>query len=95
MTEKNIIDDISQYTKNITKKNIKLILNSLFQYVIKEIISTKRIKISNFGSFILKKYKSKKGCNPNNPEIEINIPERWIIKFQPSKNLKDKLLSKK
>ena len=95
MTEKNIIDDISQYTKNITKKNIKLILNSLFQYVIKEIMSTKRIKINNFGSFILKKHKSKKGRNPNNPEIEINIPERWIIKFQPSKNLKDKLLSKK
>ena len=48
----------------------------------------KKVKISKFGTFILRKKKERIGRNPKTKESKI-ISERNVILFKPSKELKN------
>ena len=50
----------------------------------------KKVKIPNFGSFILRNKKSRIGRNPKTLEKKI-ITERNVVLFRPSKELKNEL----
>ncbi|MCP5046930.1 MAG: hypothetical protein GY940_07140, partial [bacterium] len=47
-----------------------------------------KVVFSNFGTFKVIQRREKRVINPNNKE-KIVIPSRKIVKFLPSKNLKD------
>ena len=53
----------------------------------------KKVKISNFGTFLLKRKKERIGRNPKTKEKKI-ISERNIISFKASKELKKYLNNK-
>jgi len=48
----------------------------------------KKIKISNFGTFTIRKKKTRIGRNPKTKEEKM-ISARNVILFKPSKNFKD------
>ncbi|MAH81327.1 MAG: hypothetical protein CMP39_06635 [Rickettsiales bacterium] len=60
---------------------VNLIVNSLSE----SILNKKRVNLVNFGSFIIKKHKEKKGRNPQNGENLI-LPERLAFFFKVSGN---------
>ena len=49
------------------------------------------IELRNFGVFEIKVRKSRKGRNPNKPEIEVAIPERVVVKFRAGKELRERI----
>ena len=53
-----------------------------------DLLKNKKVKISNFGTFILKKKNKRIGRNPKTKEEKI-ISERNVILFKPSKELKN------
>ncbi len=53
-----------------------------------QLAAGEKVVISNFGTFKVVERLQKKGINPNNKEKMV-IPERRIVKFLPSKNLKE------
>jgi nucleoid DNA-binding protein len=53
-----------------------------------QLAAGEKVVISNFGTFKVVERLQKKVINPNNKE-EMVIPERRIVKFLPSKNLKE------
>ena len=69
------------------KKISENLLEDLFQVILKNIISDKKVKISKFGTFILRKKNKRLGRNPKTKEEKI-ISERNVILFKPSKELK-------
>ena len=71
-----------------SKKVIENLLEDLLSIILSELIKNKKVKISNFGTFILKHKKSRIGRNPKTLEKKI-ITERNVISFKPSKNLKN------
>ena len=70
-----------------SKKISESILDDIFQILLKNIISEKKVKIAKFGTFILKKKNERIGRNPKTKEEKI-ISERNVILFKPSKELK-------
>ena len=51
------------------------------------------VELRNFGVFKIETRKERIGRNPKNPEVDIQIPERAVVKFRAGKEMKA-LLSK-
>ena len=88
--------------KNLTKKDLvnqvymqigfsKLISENLidefFSLIIKNLKNEKKLKISKFGTFLIRNKGSRIGRNPKTKE-EMNISERNVVLFKPSKEFK-------
>ena len=88
---------------NLTKKDLvnlvymqlgfsKLISENLIDDFLSTIVSNikseKKLKLSKFGTFELRKKKSRLGRNPKTKE-EKTISERKVVLFKPSKDFKD------
>ncbi len=73
-----------------SKKLIENILEDMFEILLKSLKEKGKVKISNFGTFILRYKKSRIGRNPKTKK-EAVISERNVILFKPSKFLKKKI----
>ena len=91
LTKKDIINSLYLqigYSKNVTEN----ILEDLFNIIFDELKKNGKVKISNFGTFTVRKKKSRIGRNPKTKEIK-TISERNVILFKPSKEFKKKINS--
>ena len=70
------------------KKIIDNIIEDFIDLIIHNLIKDKKVKISNFGTFFLKRKKSRIGRNPKTKEKKI-ITERNVITFKVSKEFKN------
>ena len=86
LTKKEIINSIYMQI-GFSKKISETLLEDIFQILIKNIISEKKVKISKFGTFVLRKKNKRIGRNPKTKEEKI-ISERNVILFKPSNELK-------
>ena len=86
LTKKEIINSIYMQL-GFSKKIIENLLEDFFLIILNELIINKKVKISNFGTFIIKNKKSRFGRNLKTMEIKI-IKERNVILFKPSKSFK-------
>ena len=71
-----------------SKKISETLLEDIFELILKNIISHKKVKIAKFGTFILRKKRQRIGRNPKTKEIKI-ISERNVILFKASKEFKN------
>ena len=86
LTKKNIINSVYMQI-GFSKKIIEEILNDIVILIIENIKEKKKLKITNFGTFILKEKKQRIGRNPKTKEEKI-INERNVVIFKPSKDFK-------
>ena len=86
LTKKEIINSI-YIQLGFSKKISEHLLEDFLSIILKELIINGKVKISNFGTFILRYKKSRIGRNPKTLEKKI-ISERNVILFKPSKELK-------
>ena len=89
LTKKDLINSIYLqigYSKNITEN----ILEDLFNIIFDQLKKNGKVKISNFGTFSVRKKNSRIGRNPKTKEIK-TISERNVILFKPSKIFKNKI----
>ena len=70
-----------------SKKVSENILEDLLSIILDELKINKKVKIPKFGTFILRHKNSRIGRNPKTMEKKL-IPERNVILFKPSKDLK-------
>jgi integration host factor subunit alpha len=87
LTKKELVNSI--YMQIGFSKQLSESLIEDFFYLISENLHTeKKIKISKFGTFTLRKKKPRIGRNPKTKEIK-NISERNVILFKASNEFKD------
>tara|TARA_A100001011_G_C13974959_1_gene700863 strand:- start:436 stop:732 length:297 start_codon:yes stop_codon:yes gene_type:complete len=86
LTKKEIINSIYMQI-GFSKKISETLLEDILELILKNIIQHKKVKISKFGTFILKRKKERLGRNPKTKEIK-KISERNVILFKPSKEFK-------
>jgi len=86
LTKKEIVNSIYMQI-GYSKKISETLLEDIFQIILKNIISEKKVKIAKFGTFKLRKKNQRIGRNPKTKEAKI-ISERNVILFKPSKELK-------
>ena len=93
LTKKDLVNSIYMqlgFSKQISGN----LLEEFLDLIIKNLNSEKKIKISNFGTFSIRKKKSRIGRNPKTKE-EKKISERNIVTFKPSKQFKKFVNSQK
>ena len=87
LTKKDLINSVYMqigFSKKISENLLESILDSL----IINLKKNKKIKISKFGTFSLRKKKSRIGRNPLTKEKKI-ISDRNVVLFNPSKEFKN------
>ena len=80
-------DEIAEYIYEefgLTKKDCTEIVNDIIEKIIQGLIDSDFVKIHNFGTFKLKRKRSRIGRNPKTKE-NVMIEERYIVSFKPSK----------
>ena len=86
LTKKEIIN--SKYMQlGFSKKICENLLEDFFSILLNELIENKKVKIANFGTFIVRFKKKRIGRNPKTLEEKI-ITERNVVLFKPSSDLK-------
>ena len=70
---------------NMTVDESITAVNLIIKSISKSILNKQKINLVNFGSFIIKKHKEKKGRNPQSGE-KLIIPERLAFFFKVSGN---------
>ena len=87
LTKKNIVNSIYMqigYPKKISENLLEDTLN----YITSNIINSKKLKLSNFGTFTFRAKKSRIGRNPKTKEKKI-ISNRNVVLFKASNKLKN------
>ena len=87
LTKKDLVNSIYMqlgFSKQISENLIDEFFQSIFDNLEKE----KILKLSKFGTFSIRKKKSRLGRNPKTKEEKI-ISERNVVLFKPSKEFKD------
>tara|TARA_Y100001970_G_C13470614_1_gene479480 strand:- start:162 stop:467 length:306 start_codon:yes stop_codon:yes gene_type:complete len=82
-------DDIAESLHNefgLTKKDCIIFVNDIIDIIIDGLETNGYVKIHNFGSFKIKRKKSRLGRNPKTKE-NVMIDERNVITFKASKNV--------
>jgi len=89
MTKADIFEKI-QKGIGLSKKESAEMVEAVFAIMKSTLESGENLKISGFGSFIVKQKKDRRGRNPQTGE-SITIETRRILTFKPSGVLKDEI----
>jgi integration host factor subunit beta len=87
MTKVDLIDEVSQVVE-MTRKDSEVIVEAIFDSVVKALRSGDKIEIRGFGSFRTRQRQSRIGRNPKTG-TRVEVPAKRIPYFKPSKELKD------
>ncbi len=86
LTKKDLVNIVYMqigFSKSISEN----LINEFFSLIITNLIQEKKLKISNFGTFSIRKKRSRIGRNPKTKEKKI-ISDRNVVLFKPSKDFK-------
>ena len=89
LTKKDLVNAIYMqvwFSKQITES----IVEEFFFIIISNLIKKKSVKISKFGTFLIRSKSSRIGRNPKTKE-EKEISKRDVVIFKPSKEFKELL----
>ena len=87
LTKKDIVNSLYMQI-GFSKKISENLLEDVLSNIIDNLKANKKVKISNFGTFSIRKKKSRLGRNPKTKEKKI-ISERNVVLFKASKELKE------
>jgi integration host factor subunit beta len=83
MTKADLIEEVSRLAE-LTRKDSEIIVETIFDSVVRSLRSGDKIEIRGFGSF----RKPRVGRNPKTG-ARVEVPAKKIPYFKPSKELKD------
>ena len=86
LTKKDLVNLVYMQI-GFSKKISESIIDDFFSLIVMNLQKEKKIKISNFGTFLVKTKNSRVGRNPKTKEKKI-ISKRNVILFKPSKDFK-------
>tara|TARA_B100000674_G_C37439856_1_gene733372 strand:+ start:111 stop:410 length:300 start_codon:yes stop_codon:yes gene_type:complete len=87
LTKKDLINSIYMQI-GFSKQISEILIDEFFNLIIINLQKEKKIKISNFGTFVIREKKTRIGRNPKTKEEKI-ISARNVVLFKPSKDFKD------
>jgi integration host factor subunit beta len=87
MTKADLIDEVSRLAE-LTRKDSEVIVETIFDSVVRSLRAGDKIEIRGFGSFRTRQRRPRVGRNPKTGE-RVEVPAKKIPFFKPSKELKD------
>jgi integration host factor subunit beta len=87
MTKAELIEEVSRAVE-MTQKDSEVIIEAIFDSVVRALRGGDKIEIRGFGSFRTRERPPRVGRNPNTG-ARVEVPAKRIPYFKPSKELKD------
>jgi integration host factor subunit beta len=87
MTKAELIEEVSRVIE-MTRKDSEVIVEAIFDSVVRALRTGDKIEIRGFGSFRTRQRQSRIGRNPKTG-TRVDVPAKRIPYFKPSKELKD------
>ena len=87
MTKAELIEEVSRVVE-MTRKDSEVIVEAIFDRVVRALRTGDKIEIRGFGSFRTRQRRGRVGRNPKTGE-KVEVPAKRIPFFKPSKELKD------
>jgi integration host factor subunit beta len=87
MTKTEVIEEVSRAVE-MTRKDSEVIVEVIFNSVVRALRDGERIEIRGFGSFRTRQRQARVGRNPKTG-ARVEVPAKRVPSFKPSKELKD------
>ena len=87
MTKADLIDEVSRAI-DMSRKDAEVIVETIFESIVKSLHAADKIEIRGFGSFRTRERRSRVGRNPKTG-ARVDVPPKRVPYFKPSKELKD------
>jgi integration host factor subunit beta len=87
MTKADLIEEVSRVVE-MTRKESEVIVEAIFDSIVKSLRAGDKIEIRGFGSFRIRQRKPRIGRNPKTG-TKVEVPAKKVPYFKPSKELRD------
>ena len=90
MTKSDLIERIAERNEHISKKDIEVVVNTIFNSMRDALVEGDRIEIRGLGSFSVKTREARDGRNPKTGE-SVALPIRRVPYFKVGKELRERV----
>lgn len=87
MTKADLVEEVIKVA-DLSKKQAEIIVNTVFREIIEALRHDDKIELRGFGSFRVRRRRSRQGRNPKTGD-RVDVPSKRIPYFKPGKELKD------
>lgn len=94
MTKSQLIEAVASKLQSVSKKDVEIIVDTIFSSMTDALTRDERIEIRGFGSFVSKKRDAREGRNPKTGE-KVSVPKKRTPFFTVGKEMKERVNSKK
>jgi nucleoid DNA-binding protein len=91
MTKRDLVVLISEET-GVVQQQVLDIVQKTLDHISDALAGGDTVELRNFGVFEVKVRKARIGRNPNQPETDLPIPRRAVVKFKPGKEMREAVL---
>ena len=88
MNKEILASEVTNKIEGSTKKDIKLVVETVFETIADALVAGEKVSIPGFGTFEVTDRAARKARNPQTGE-EIDVPASKAPKFKAAKALKD------
>jgi len=90
MRKLDLANKVKDRVGGLSRKETNGLIDLLLATLSRALCEGKNVKVSGFGSFIVRGKKERRGRNPHTG-VELRIPERTVLTFKPGQVLRDKI----
>jgi nucleoid DNA-binding protein len=91
LTKRNIVTRISGET-GLNQQQVFDVVQKTLDYIAEALAKGDKVELRNFGVFEIKVRKTRVGRNPRQPDADVTIPARSMVKFKAGKELRIEVL---
>ena len=91
MTKRELVVRISSET-GLPQQDVLEVVQKTLDYISEAVANGKTVELRNFGVFEVTTRKARIGRNPNQPDKDVPIPERSVVKFKPGKEMREAVM---
>jgi nucleoid DNA-binding protein len=91
MTKRDLVVRISEETGMVQQQVLQVVQRTL-DHISEAVAQGATVELRNFGVFEVKVRKARIGRNPNQPETDVPIPRRAVVKFKPGKEMREAVI---
>lgn len=91
LTKRDIVINISNEL-GLVQSDVYAVVQKTFDQIIDALASGRDVELRNFGVFEVRLTKPRVGRNPKQPDKDVPIPPRAIVKFKAGKVMKQRVL---
>ena len=90
MTKSDLIQKMSEKEPNLSRRDMELVVNTVFDQMRDALVGGDRIEIRGFGSFSVKDREAREGRNPKTGTV-VSVPAKRVPYFKVGKELRERV----